>query len=227
MKKIEIDDDVFKYILSNIEDFGESPSDILRRLLITNVDVFDESKVLLQAKKVNARIESANVIVGKKQKKEKQKTAKQTTVLKSRPKAKKKSVPSTIFKSINVPDVLSSGIDFLYQSNALKKESLIVNKFKMILTTLYFTDKDLFVKASKITKGSSRVYIGENLQELLASSNEEDVAILVASKPRDIPYTPMWVVTHTNSARKRIILTQLMNAMSFSTERIDSLLEEI
>ena len=33
MKKIEIEDDLYKYILTNIEAFGETPSQILRRLL--------------------------------------------------------------------------------------------------------------------------------------------------------------------------------------------------
>lgn len=224
MKKIEIDDDVFKYILSNIEDFGESPSDILRRLLITTADFTEQTEVLSAAGDISKKTQSSKVVIEKKQKKEQKKTK---VKLKKGTVERKASVPSTIFKSLNVPDVLSSGIDFLYQSNALKKESLIVNKFKMILTALYFTDKNLFVAASKNTKGSSRVYIGENLQALLASPNEEEVAVLVASKPRDIPYTPMWVVTHTNSARKRIILTQLMTAMSFSPARIETFLEDI
>lgn len=220
MKKIEIDDDVFKYILSNIEDFGESPSEILRRLLITNAGFSDQTEASNAAEKINNPPKSSKVVIKKEQKKIK-------VIAKKSAAPRKKSAPSTIFKSLNVPDVLSSGIDFLYQSNALKKESLIVNKFKMILTALYFTDKDLFVAASKNTKGSSRVYIGENLKGLLASPNEEEVAILIASKPRDIPYTPMWVVTHTNSARKRIILTQLMTAMAFSSDRIERFLEEI
>ena len=33
MKNIEIEDDLYKYILTNIEAFGETPSQILRRLL--------------------------------------------------------------------------------------------------------------------------------------------------------------------------------------------------
>ena len=33
MKTIEIEDDLYKYILNNIEAFGETPSQILRRLL--------------------------------------------------------------------------------------------------------------------------------------------------------------------------------------------------
>ena len=225
MKKIEIDDDVFKYILSNIEDFGESPSDILRRLLISNTDILSQNKVLAPLEDAPSQKKLPQVITEKKQKKEK--VVKKKARAKSNLAPRKKTIPSTIFKSVIVPDVLSGGIDLLCQSNALKKESLIINKFKMILTALYFTDKELFVKASKITKGASRVYIGENLQALLASPNEEEVAVLIASKPRDIPYTPMWVVTHTNSARKRIILRQLMNAMNFSSERITSIVEEI
>lgn len=214
MKKIEIDDDIFQYILSNIEDFGESPSDILRRLLLTkrNIEPVNRSSALRannnkkKYKKINAER------TGKKEKK---------------PSTTKKKLPSTIFISERVPEVLSKGIEFLYKSKRLKKEQLIVNKFKMILTTLYFEDKELFLKASKVTKGATRAYIGENLNALLGSSNTQEVAILVASKPRDIPFTPMWVVTHTNSSRKRIILARLMSAMGYSDELITNITKEI
>ena len=33
MKEIKIDDDIYKHILANIQEFGETPSAILRRLL--------------------------------------------------------------------------------------------------------------------------------------------------------------------------------------------------
>jgi negative modulator of initiation of replication len=215
VRKIEIDDDLFQYILSNIEDFGESPSDILRRLLlpqshIGSADLPSQRRAndnKKKYKKINAELEH--------------------TKEDKNPSTAKKKLPSTIFSSMDVPEVLAKGIVFLYQSKRLKKEPLIINKFKMILTTLYFEDQQLFLKASKITKGATRAYIGENLNELLGSSNTQDVAILVASKPRDIPYTPMWVVTHTNSSRKRIILTQLMSAMGYSDELIANISQEI
>jgi len=38
MKTIEIEDDLYKYILNNIQAFGETPSQILRRLLVLPED---------------------------------------------------------------------------------------------------------------------------------------------------------------------------------------------
>jgi negative modulator of initiation of replication len=51
--------------------------------------------------------------------------------------------------------------------------------------------------------------------------------LLIASKPRDIPYTPFWVVTNANTGRKRIILTQVMASMGYPHHLIERIKEEI
>ncbi|MGL5236886.1 MAG: replication initiation negative regulator SeqA, partial [Plesiomonas shigelloides] len=41
------------------------------------------------------------------------------------------------------------------------------------------------------------------------------------TKPKAIPGTPYWVITNTNSGRKRAMVEQIMTAMQFPAELTD------
>ena len=38
------------------------------------------------------------------------------------------------------------------------------------------------------------------------------------TKPKPVPESPYWVITNTNTGRKRLIIEQLMQAMGYSAE---------
>ena len=209
MKTIEIEDDLYKYILANIEAFGETPSQILRRLLsipavitntekninITDQDIVSETELDQQSSKPAEKL--------------KLKTSTYTTT------------------NISLPEWLAHGVEALFAHEVFQNEAIITNKFKMLLTTLYYENTEAFVVAAKAARGRSRDYLGENLADLLASENKEELALFVASKPREIPYTPFWVVTNANTGRKRIILTQVMAAMGYPHHLIERIQSEI
>jgi negative modulator of initiation of replication len=134
---------------------------------------------------------------------------------------------SDSFCNSELPEAFSNGVSFLFTTETFQQEPVITNKFNMMLTTMYFENREAFVEASKVAKGRSRDYLGENLEKLLASDNQEEVDLLIASKPRDIPYTPFWVVTNANTGRKRIILTQVMASMGYPHHLIERIKEEI
>jgi len=206
MKKIDIEDDLYKYILANIEEFGETPSQILRRLLqLPTHIVAAEPELLVQ--------ETPPLV---------------TVATDPIEKNMKSDISAThSFASTSLPDAFANGISALFETETFQKEPVITNKFKMMLTTMYYENREAFIEAAKAAKGRSRDYLGVNLDKLLASDNKEEVDLLIASKPRDIPYTPFWVVTNANTGRKRIILTQVMASMGYPHQLIERIKEEI
>lgn len=203
MKKIEIEDDLYKYILANIEAFGETPSQILRRLLALPALDEDNDPVIDPIQQIPELQIKTPV----------EKPAAQPSI--------------TLACHSSLPEHLAAGISALFTHPAFKTESVITNKFKMMLTTMYYENKAAFITAANAAKGRSRAYLGQNLDQLLVSDNKEELALLIASKPRDIPYTPFWVVTNANTGRKRIILTQMMASMGYPHSLIERIKDEI
>jgi len=204
MKKIEIEDDIYKYILTNIEAFGETPSQILRRLLGLPVSTESSENYSDQSAVVAAPSAQQAVSVPEKQ-----------------------NSSSSIDSTSSLPESVAHGVAALFTAQAFKKEPVITNKFKMMLTTMYHENRATFIAAANTTRGRTRDYLGRNLSALLASENKEEVAQLKASKPRDIPYTPFWVITNANTGRKRIILTQMMASMGYPQHLIERIKDEI
>ena len=140
-----------------------------------------------------------------------------------------KESPSSIDSTadLSLPESLAHGVEALLVNDTFKKEPVITNKFKMMLTAMYHENRAAFIAAANTTKGRTRDYLGQNLSALLASDNKEEVEQLKASKPRDIPYTPFWVITNANTGRKRIILTQMMASMGYPHHLIERIKDEI
>lgn len=218
MKTIDIEDDLYKYILANIEAFGETPSQILRRLLLlpTKIEEAEPEKLDKQSLQTTPEAKSNIQPI----------TPAIKSASRSEPPEKATEV-SHSFHNGSLPEAFSHGIAALFDTETFQQEPIITNKFKMMLTTMYFENREAFIEAAKVAKGRSRDYLGENLDALLASDNKEEVDLLIASKPREIPYTPFWVVTNANTGRKRIILTQVMGSMGYPHHLIERIKEEI
>ena len=211
MKKIEIEEDLYKYILANIEEFGETPSQILRRLLQLPSNITTPEIEPLEKEVVPEEV-TPTVIIPQETPEKPEKTANNN---------------AHSFAGTSLPEAFANGISSLFNSETFQQEPVITNKFKMMLTTMYYENKEAFIAAAKVAKGRSRDYLGDNLDQLLASDNKEEVDLLIASKPCDIPYTPFWVVTNANTGRKRIILTQVMASMGYPHHLIERIKEEI
>ncbi len=211
MKTIEIEDDLYKYILNNIEAFGETPSQILRRLLALSDDNTEQTT----APEKNASVEN------------KPSTRTQSTQhLVQSNNNRAENIP-TEHHSTEKNEHFHQGVQQLFTDPAFTSESVITHKFMMMLTTMYFEKKEAFIEAAETTKGRTRAYLGTHLQDLLNSDNEEELAQFKASKPRMIPQTPYWVITNANTGRKRIILTQMMASMGYPHHLIERIKEEI
>ncbi|CAH0539114.1 replication initiation negative regulator SeqA [Vibrio marisflavi] len=93
-----------------------------------------------------------------------------------------------------------------------------IDRFMLVLSTLYRIDSRSFSEASQV-KGRKRVYFADNEKTLLANGN--------TTKPKAIPNTPFWVITNNNTSRKRQMVEQLMVRMNFSTELIEKVTNSI
>ncbi|MGF1911018.1 replication initiation negative regulator SeqA [Vibrio kasasachensis] len=93
-----------------------------------------------------------------------------------------------------------------------------IDRFMMVLSTLHRLDSEGFSEATQV-KGRKRVYFAESEQTLLASGN--------TTKPKAIPASPFWVITNSNTSRKRQMVEQLMSRMSFPADLIEKVTNSI
>ncbi|CBJ80216.1 negative modulator of replication initiation [Xenorhabdus bovienii str. Jollieti] len=94
---------------------------------------------------------------------------------------------------------------------AEKKKS--VERFMSILSTLYSLNSESFAKTTEAMHGRTRTYFAGSEQTLLASGKH--------TKPRHIPGTPFWVITNTNTGRKRSMVEHVMQDMKFPANVIE------
>ena len=98
------------------------------------------------------------------------------------------------------------GLEALLDSDELQKEEKSINRFMLVLSTLYRDNPDSFTQATEI-KGRKRVYFSRDPEALRASGS--------TTKPKPVPDTPFWVITNTNTSRKQNMVAQLMASMGY------------
>lgn len=187
MKNIEIDDELYQYIVKNTQYIGESASSILRRLLSLPAITLDKEHEITNTNEVlsspatdPAHETSAAVVT-------------------------------------NTP----KEVDYLF--NYINREELAmqrgaVGRFLLILAALYRVHSDEFSLVTDI-RGRGRLYFSKNAEELAESGS--------STKPKQIPQSPYWVITNTNTTRKKMMLTEVATALGYSqadAEKIRELL---
>ncbi|WP_077338381.1 replication initiation negative regulator SeqA [Pseudocolwellia agarivorans] len=105
--------------------------------------------------------------------------------------------------------------------NYLNKEELAmqrgaVGRFLLILGALYRVHANNFSVVSDI-RGRDRLYFSANLNELTESGS--------STKPFQIPESPYWVVTNSNTTRKKMILTKVALALGYSESEAEDIRE--
>lgn len=173
MKNIEIDDELYQYIVSNTQFIGESASSILRRLL-----VIDATNEVTNLKPIIERSE------------------------KSETNQKSSQINDSVFNYIDKEKLAS-------QRGAAKR-------FLFILAALYRAHSDQFYVVSEI-RGRNRLYFALNKDDLLDSGN--------SSRPTQITGSPYWVITNSNTVRKKMILTKAANGLGYKDEEVEEICE--
>lgn len=101
----------------------------------------------------------------------------------------------------------------LLLSDAYAEKNKAIDRFMLILSTLYSLDAASFTRATDAMHGRTRIYFAGDEQTLLAAGKQ--------SKPRHIPGTPYWVITNTNTNRKRSMVDAIMQEMQFPANVIE------
>ena len=101
----------------------------------------------------------------------------------------------------------------LLLSDEYAEQKKAVNRFMLVLTTLYSLDNNAFADATESLHGRTRVYFAADEQTLLQNGNQ--------TKPKHLPGTPYWLITNTNTGRKRGMIEHIMQSMQFPAELTD------
>ena len=215
MKTIELEDELYRYIASQTKDIGESASDILRRLL--GLSVSDQSDLT-----EGTPLPASSTITSSESTDNNQQVTPAVAPAQSAPEPTVVAVPAAALVVTPEPvfnnTVLPASIDKLITSKEFKDTTVSVTKFIQILSVLYAEHPSAFESATDI-KGRKRIYFAKSEGELLSGGN--------TTKPRKIENTPYWVITNTNTGRKRNIVTQLMAEMGYPHVLIDAVSQSI
>ncbi len=192
MKIIEVDEELYQYIASQTRSIGESASDILRRLLSLPVHTSSVDDLVVTSAETN---KSAD-----------QKPEQAINV-------KEVNIKTTKKQSITAINQIVEKVQTLLNSDEFKEESKAVIRFLAILRVLYRTNPESFAQATESLQGRTRVYFARDEATLLMAGNH--------TKPKQIPDTPYWVITNTNSGRKMLMLEGAMQSMELPETLID------
>ncbi|HHF7305383.1 TPA: replication initiation negative regulator SeqA [Haemophilus influenzae] len=192
MKIIEVDEELYQYIASQTRSIGESASDILRRLLSLPVQTSSVDDLVLTSAETN---KSAD-----------QKPEQAINV-------KEVNIKTTKKQSITAINQIVEKVQTLLNSTEFQEESKAVVRFLAILRVLYRTNPESFAQATESLQGRTRVYFARDEATLLMAGNH--------TKPKQIPDTPYWVITNTNSGRKMLMLEGAMQSMELPETLID------
>ncbi|MFD2167085.1 replication initiation negative regulator SeqA [Thalassotalea euphylliae] len=91
-----------------------------------------------------------------------------------------------------------------------------VGRFLLILQALYRVHQKRFDVVCTI-RGRDRLYFANN-EEALAESGS-------STKPRQIPDSPYWVITNSNTTRKKMMLTEVSKALGYSDQQAEKIRE--
>ncbi|KKO46604.1 N-carbamyl-L-amino acid amidohydrolase [Arsukibacterium ikkense] len=100
----------------------------------------------------------------------------------------------------------------------LQAESSVVGRFLYLLSVLARVHKKQFNKVLEI-KGRNRLYFATSAEALSEAGS--------STNPKQIPNTGFWVITNSNTTRKKMMLTETATKLGYSeqdAERIRDLL---
>ena len=199
MKNIEIDEELYQYIAANTQFIGESASVILRRLLAfgseNKQETASESDVPAESIVKSAPLAKTN----------KSEAAKKETQVKITNKSKAaviKNPQESVFNFINKEEL------------AMQRGA--VGRFLLILAALYRAHDQHFNVVTDIC-GRDRLYFANSEEELAASGS--------STKPRQIPDSPYWVITNSNTTRKKMMLTKAAASLGYSAADVEKIRE--
>jgi negative modulator of initiation of replication len=130
------------------------------------------------------------------------------------------SIVNTTATATSAPPAVSPAVEKSANIfNVLNKEELamqkgVVGRFLFILSAFYRTHKSDF-RAVLDIKGRDRVYFATSKEELLNSGS--------SMNPKNITDSEYWVMTNSNTTRKKMMLHEVALCLGYSTEQAEKI----
>lgn len=195
MKNIEIDDELYLYIVSNTQAIGESASSILRRLLPLNktepLPVSSPAPLTEIKEDETEQVELASNIV----------TTESEIV----------NTDTNEVKAIPAVTSTESVFNFINKEELAMQRSA-VGRFLLILAALYRAHPQTF---NVVTNIAPKVSARKNKRLYFALSEEILTASGSSTKPKQVPQSPFWVITNSNTTRKKMMLTEAATLLGY------------
>jgi len=197
MKSIDVENDLYRYIASQTESIGEDASAILRRLL--GLPAVGEISV-------DGPLKDPVEV---------KKSSKQDTVVTPTQSVKEKITPVASQPIINA----SSG-DFnqLIMPSVIVEHKAAVSRFLFLLEKLHQLSPVNFEQVLSIS-GRDRVYFAKDEATLLGAN--------ASTKPKQIGNTDFWVITNSNTSKKRAMLTKSLEVVGCQSSLAKEIAEQI
>jgi len=214
MKNIEIDEELYQYIVSNTQAIGESASSILRRLL----SLGEGEQVLSVAKAQKHAIDNSEETL----------TAIQAETLTARQvepttdtqaSSHNAQAGQPVSQPVRRPASQESVFNFINKEE-LAMQRGAVGRFLLILAALYRAHPEQFNVVTNIAPKESarknkRLYFAHSEAELAASGS--------STKPKQIPESPFWVMTNSNTTRKKMMLTKAAMSLGYGVGEVEKI----
>jgi len=191
MKHIEIDEELYQYLASNTQYIGESASSILRRLL---------SLPVIETEKTHDKISAIEPA-----------TIEQNSIEASAEDSVDKSVV-VVTESTQVSNVVTESVLNYINKEELAMQRGVVGRFLLILAALHRVHPQNFSVVQDI-RGRDRLYFARSEEDLAQSGS--------STKPRQIPDSGYWVMTNSNTTRKKMMITEVTKALGYSDSDVE------
>jgi len=198
MKNIEIDEELYQYIATNTQYIGESASAILRRLLSFGIEA-DVEGVTVNENPAKTEVKQVPV------------SDEAEVIIKA----------TDIEEPVEKEPIIDAPISHETVFNFINKEELAmqrgaVGRFLLILAALYRAHPNQFSVVTEIS-GRDRLYFANSENKLAESGS--------STKPRQIPESPFWVITNSNTTRKKMMLTKASISLGYSDSDVEKIRE--
>ncbi|MDO6445893.1 replication initiation negative regulator SeqA [Colwellia sp. 1_MG-2023] len=125
-----------------------------------------------------------------------------------------KSTPLTQNKQVaNVSCTAESVFNYINKEE-LATQRGVVGRFLLILSALHRVHGEQFSAVIEI-RGRDRLYFARSESELAESGS--------STKPRQIPESSYWVMTNSNTTRKKMMITEVAKALGYQSVEIEKI----
>jgi len=133
--------------------------------------------------------------------------------------AEESPVDDTDINNTDAVDEIDNSSESVF--NFINKEELAmqrgaVGRFLLILAALYRAHPRQFKVVTEIC-GRDRLYFAHTEAELAASGS--------STKPKQIPESPFWVMTNSNTTRKKMMLTKASISLGYTQSDVEKIRE--